>query len=181
MAITGVIRGTSNEKLSQELGLESLQWRYWYRKLGMFFKICKSKSPQYFFKWMPEKTSLYVTRNAIFNIPIFNIKHNFYNNSFFPSAINEWNNLGSNHLKSENFGIFKKNILKFIRPKPNSFFNCCNLKATRLITQLRLEFSHSHEHKFKYNFHKLFKSTLLLWFDYWIDLSFSSPLSFISW
>ena len=48
LAITGAIRGTSKEKLYQEIGLESLQLRCWYRKLGMFYKIFKSKSPQYF-------------------------------------------------------------------------------------------------------------------------------------
>ena len=37
LVITGAIRGTSKEKLYQELGLESLQLRRWYRKLGMFF------------------------------------------------------------------------------------------------------------------------------------------------
>ena len=47
LAITGAIRGTSMEKLYQELGLESFQLRRWYRKLGMFYKIYKSKSPQY--------------------------------------------------------------------------------------------------------------------------------------
>ena len=36
LPITGVIRGTSKEKLYQELGLEFLQLRSWYRKLGMF-------------------------------------------------------------------------------------------------------------------------------------------------
>ena len=61
-------------------------------------------------------------------------------------------NLDPNLRNSENFGIFKNNILKFIRPKPNSFFNCCNLKGIRLITRLRLELSHLREHKFKYNF-----------------------------
>ena len=35
LAITGAIRGTSKEKLYQELGLESLQLRCWYRKLRM--------------------------------------------------------------------------------------------------------------------------------------------------
>ena len=93
----------------------------------------------------------YVTRNAE-NIPLFNIKHNFYKNSFFPSSIIEWNNLDPNLRNSENFGIFKNIILKFIRPQKNSFFNCCNLKGIRLITQLRLELSHLREHKFKYNF-----------------------------
>ena len=151
LAITGGIRGTSKEKLYQDIGLQSLQLRRWYRKLGMFYKIFKSKSPQYLFKLIPEKTSSYVTRNAE-NIPLFNIKHNFYKNSFFPSSIIEWNNLDPKLCNSENFGIFKNNILRFIRPKPNSFFNSCNLQWIRLITRLRLELSYLRELKFKYNF-----------------------------
>ena len=117
----------------------------------MFYKIFKSKSPQYLVKLIPEKKSSYITRNAD-NIPLFNKKHRFYKNSFFPSSIIEWNKLEPNLCNSENFGIFKNNILKFIRPKPNSFFTCCNLKRIRLITRLRLELSHLREHKFKYNF-----------------------------
>ena len=55
LTITGAIRDTSKEKLYQEIGLESLQLRRWYRKLGMFYKIFKSKTPQYLFKLIPEK------------------------------------------------------------------------------------------------------------------------------
>ena len=115
MAITdiGAIRGTSKEKLYQEIGLESLQLRRWYKKLGMFYKIFKSKIPQYLFKLIPEKTSSCVTRNAE-NIPLFNIKPNFYRNSSFSSSISEWNNLDPKLRNSENFSIFKNNILKFI-------------------------------------------------------------------
>ena len=47
LAITGTIRGTSKEKLYQEIGLETLQLLRWYRKLGMFYKIFESKSPKY--------------------------------------------------------------------------------------------------------------------------------------
>ena len=36
LAIAGAIRGTSREKNYQELGLESLQQRRWYRKLFLF-------------------------------------------------------------------------------------------------------------------------------------------------
>ena len=36
LAITGAIRGNSREKNYQELGLESLQYRRWYRKLCYF-------------------------------------------------------------------------------------------------------------------------------------------------
>ena len=37
LAITGAIRGTSREKIYQELGLESLQPCRWYRKLWFFY------------------------------------------------------------------------------------------------------------------------------------------------
>ena len=45
IAITGTIRGTSSEKLFQELGLETLKSRRWFRKLYLFYKILHSKSP----------------------------------------------------------------------------------------------------------------------------------------
>ena len=45
LAITGAIRGSSREKLYQELGLESLKQRRWFRKLCYFFKITKNQSP----------------------------------------------------------------------------------------------------------------------------------------
>ena len=38
IAITGAIRGTSSEKLFQELGLETLKSRSWLRKLCLFYK-----------------------------------------------------------------------------------------------------------------------------------------------
>ena len=81
-AITGAIRGTSSEKLYQELGLESLQQRRWYRKLCPFLKIIKEKSPDYLFNIIPKNNSNHRTRNS-YNIPQFNIKHNLFKNSFF--------------------------------------------------------------------------------------------------
>ena len=127
LAITSAIRGTSKEKLYQELGLESLQLRLWYRKLGMFYKIYKNKSPQYLFKLIPEKTHAYATRN-VDNIPCFKIRHNFFKNSSFPSAIIEWNNLDPTLWKSKSFVEFKNSILKFIRPSPSIVFNCNCIK-----------------------------------------------------
>ena len=43
LAITGAIRGSSREKIYQELGFESLQQRRWYRKLCSFYKVFKTK------------------------------------------------------------------------------------------------------------------------------------------
>ena len=39
LAVMGAVRGTSREKLYQELGFESLQQRRWYRKICCLFKI----------------------------------------------------------------------------------------------------------------------------------------------
>ena len=134
LRITGAIRGTSREKIYQELGLESLQSRRWYRKLAMFYKIYKNKSPFYLFNLIPEKTSSYATRN-VDCISLIKIKHNFFKNTFFPSAIIEWNKLDLAIRNAESLGIFKSNILKFFRPTPRSFFNCYNHKGIRLMTR----------------------------------------------
>ena len=79
-------------------------------------------------------------------------KHNFFKNSFFPSAIIEWNNLDPQLGKSESFSLFERNILKFIRPSPNSVYNCHNPRGICLITRLKLDLSHLREHKFKHDF-----------------------------
>ena len=137
LAITGVVRGTSSEKLYQELGLESLQQRRWYRKLCTFFKIIKEKSPDYVLNIIPKNNSNHRTRNS-YNIPQFNIKHNFFKNSFFPSVIAEWNKLDSDIRNLNSLSLFKSRILKFIRPNPNSIFNCHNPKAIKHLSRIRL-------------------------------------------
>ena len=57
LAITGAIKGTSKEKLYQELGLESLQHRRWFRKLCTFYKIFKNQSPCYLYELLPLQTT----------------------------------------------------------------------------------------------------------------------------
>ena len=86
------------------------------------------------------------------NIPRFNVKHNFFKNSFFPSSVIEWNNLDKSIRSSESLALFKESILQFIRPTPNRTFNCHNPIGIKLITRLRLGLSHLRDHKFKHNF-----------------------------
>ena len=68
------------------------------------------------------------------------------------STIKEWNNLDLYIRKSKSISIFKCNILKFIRPKPNNVPYCHNPKGVRLLTRLRLGSSPLREHKFKHSF-----------------------------
>ena len=53
IAITGVIRGTLSEKLFQDLGLETVKSKLWLRKLCLFYKLIKEKSPTYLFQITP--------------------------------------------------------------------------------------------------------------------------------
>ena len=152
LAITGAIRGSSREKHYQELGLESLQQRRWFKKLCYFFKITKNQSPKYLFDKIPTTRAAYRTRNNIDNIPRLNVKHTFFKNSFFPSTVIEWNNLDKSIRSSESFTLFNKSILQFMRPTPKRTFNCHNPIGIKLITRLRLGLSHLRDHKFKHDF-----------------------------
>ena len=123
----------------------------WYRKLCCFFKIFRNQSPQYLFNIIPTSMRPYNTRNSN-NIPQFKVKHNFFQNSLFPSVVIEWNKLGQNISNSENLFMCKKKLSKFIRPSGNSVFRFHNPKGIELLTRLRIGLSHLQEHKFKHGF-----------------------------
>ena len=53
---------------------------------------------------------------------------------------------------STSINIFKKSLLQFIRPSPNSLFNCHSPKSIRYEIKLRLGLSHLRKHKFKHSF-----------------------------
>ena len=151
LAITGAIKGSSSEKVYQELGLESLGLRRWYRKMIFFFKIIKSKAPSYLFDVLPNNNRQYITRQSD-NLLYFKTNHDYFKNSFFPSAIKEWNKLDVSIRKSESLMLFKKHLLEFIRPKPNSIFDINNPIGIKYLTRLRLGLSHLKEHKFRHCF-----------------------------
>ena len=83
----------------------------------MFYKIYNNKSPFYLFNLILETTSFYATRNVDF-ILLIKIKHNFFKNTFFSSAIIEWNKLDPTIQNAQCFGILESNILTFIRDPP---------------------------------------------------------------
>ena len=86
------------------------------------------------------------------NIPLLGTKHNFFQNSYFPAAIKEWNRRDIDIRKSGSISIFKKRILNFIRALPNKVLNSNNPQGIKLFTSLRLGLSNLRYHKFKHNF-----------------------------
>ena len=82
LAITGAIRGSSKQKLYQELGLDTLQQLCWNRKLHYFYKIVKSQSLKYLYRIIPTHSMSYRTKqcNKILEI---NVKHDTTRARFF--------------------------------------------------------------------------------------------------
>ena len=150
-AILGVINGSNREKVYQELGLESLQSRRWMRKLFMFYKMSRNLVPNYLCELIPKAERSYNLRNSN-DIPFVKFKHNFFKNSFLPSAIIEWNKLKIDIRDSVSLDVFKKKILTFVRPRSNSIFGIHNTQGVKYLNRLRVGLSHLREHKFKHGF-----------------------------
>ena len=116
-------------------------WRLFNNDVGIesfffFFKKCKNHSLESIFIQSFLYTICYTDKCN--KIPVIQVTHDFLNNSFFPSTIIEWNKLDWNIQNFENIETFEKRILMFIRPSPNSTFNCHNSEGIKLLSHLGL-------------------------------------------
>ena len=155
LAITGAIRGTSQTKIYNELGLESLRFRRYFRRLCTFFKIKQTGLPSYLFNLIPQTNHNYNTRQYD-NVESFYCRTDVFKNSFFPSVIDEWNRLKTEIRNVESFSKFRKLLLNLDngRPPPRPIYNIFNPLGVKFLTRLRLELSHLNEHRFNHNFHE---------------------------
>ena len=124
LAITGAIKGTSRERLYNELGLHSLITRRRRSKLIFFYKIVNGLLPEYRYSYLnfPSQDN-YSLRSAstsvIKSIPS-RIKS--FKKTFFPYCINEWNKLNIEIRNARLLYIFKTSILS--KKKRKLFIFC---------------------------------------------------------
>ena len=86
------------------------------------------KSPAYLFQVVAENNTAYTTRSVQKSqFPFFKTKTNFFKNSLFPGVIMEWNKIDVNIRNPASCNVFKKVLLKFIRPEPNQAFRLATL------------------------------------------------------
>ena len=64
------------------------------------------------------------------------------NLSFYPYSIKEWCALSEEIRNIVSVNKFKETIISFIRPKENSVFAIHDTKGFKLLTHIRLNFSH---------------------------------------
>ena len=95
LAVTGAWRGTSRQRLYDELGWETLYHRRWYRRLCHFHSLCKAKAPDYLYLEIAQQQNLvYNLRNPhCYEQPTGRTIR--YSNSYFQNTVSEWNLLDS--------------------------------------------------------------------------------------
>ena len=153
LAITGAIRGTSREKLYQELGLEYLSDRRWCRRLCFFYKIINNQTASYLKNFIsPKRTSSYRLRvSKVYST--FSTRTERFQSSFFPYCISKWNILDPKLQNSVSLSSFKRSLLLFIRPNASPIYTIHHPRGLKLLTRRRVGLSHLREHKFHHNFH----------------------------
>ena len=149
LAITGAIQGTSRDKLNQELGLESLKSRRWYKRLCCMYKIITEKTPNYLINLIPKCDPTIKTKNN--SIPTFHCRTDCFKYSFSPCTLNDWFSLDINIRNSESISLFKSKLLSFIRPVLNNMY-IFDPEGLKFLTALQVGLSHLNTHRFHPNF-----------------------------
>ena len=138
LAITGAIQGSSRKKLYQELGLEHLHQRWWMRRLCLFYKGFQSKIPKYIQSLIPSMRTSARQSNTFTS---FYCRTEYFQNSFLPYVVKEWNKLDPVKRSCQSYERFRKALLNVIRPSENKIFNIHDQVGIKLLTRLRLGFS----------------------------------------
>ena len=149
LAITGAIRGSSREKLYQELGLGNLHDKRWMRHLCLFYKLLLNKVPKYMYEIIPPFINSFINPNLF---PSLTCRTEYFKSSFSPSVINDWNKFDSKTRNSTSYLNFINPLINFVRPLENKIFNIHDEVGVKLLTRLRLGFSRFPEHEFRHNF-----------------------------
>ena len=132
LAITSAIKGTSRLKLYNEIGLESLKFRWWFRKLCTFFKIKRTGLPSYLYDLIPKSSHMHNTR-SLEDVATLYSRTDIFKYSFFPSTISEWNKLDLKIWQSKTLLIFWNALIKIVRPISKPIYNVHNPVGLKLI------------------------------------------------
>ena len=152
LAITGCIRGTSRDRIYNELGIMSLYDRRNFRRLVFLYKIKNDLLPNYLKLLLPENQvpNNYSFRRRHRNIISTRTKKFQY--SFFPHCVNAWGKLSNFITGALTLSIFKSRYLQFFSVAPNSIFKIHNPDGLKFLTRLRMGLSHLKSHKYRHNF-----------------------------
>ena len=153
LAVTGAWHGSNRSKLYEELGWETLSDRRLFRRATQLYKITNNMTPSYLVNKLPprKRCSLYNADHSL-SFRELRCRSSRYANSFFPNAINSWNNLICNFTNMPSILEFKSLISSLIRPNHKSTFKIHDPLCIRFLFMLRLNLSPLRSHKWHHNF-----------------------------
>ena len=152
LAVTGPWRGTNTDRLYEELGREILYYRRWYRRLCHFYKLRNDQKPYYLYSEIPQERNLHYNfcRPNVYEPNV--ISTNRFSHTYFQNCMREWNLLDETINNSPTISVFKRELVRPVRPSKKSYFGIHDIKGTRLLTRLWVHFSDLREHKFRHKF-----------------------------
>ena len=152
LAITGAIQGTSKQRIFDELGLISLRKRCWYKKLIFFYKIVNGLLPDnlQYYKEVPSQDNYPLRSASTRQLKPLPSRSKSFKKAFFPYCIDEWNRVNPEVGNAKSMHKFKIPIK--IEKFKNSLYNVYDPLGVKLLSRLRLQFSHLNEHESRHGF-----------------------------
>ena len=137
LAVTGAWRGTSRERLYEELGWESFDSRRWARQLTLFYKIVNKLIPAHMSNPIPllqQAQYSFRRRDVIGQI---RARTERFKSSFYPHCLKEWSTLSPQIRNTSSVDAFNKYMVSFVRPNAKSVFGIYDPTGLPYLTQLR--------------------------------------------
>ena len=131
LAVTGVWRGTSRQRLYEELGWEALYQRRWYRRMCHFYNLRKIQSPGYLFVEIPDERTVTYNLRTIRAYNQTSCRTVRFSNTYFPNTLFEWNLLSDEKKNAVSIAEFKRKLLAIIRPLGKSIYGIHDIKGIR--------------------------------------------------
>ena len=152
MRSSGACHGSNRNKLYETLGWESLSDRRFIRKVLHLYKIRTNLTAvDLNDKLPPLRTPTCRNTNPQIYCEIRSKTHRF-NTSFFPNAIESWNNVIINFHGNITYRKLKMHLLCLTRPMYKSVFNIHDPKGIKYLFQLRMNLTPLRSHKKHHNF-----------------------------
>ena len=135
LAITGAWQGSNRNVLYENIGWESLSDRRTTRRVLQLYKIRANQTPFYLTEKLPPLRGLLHLNTNPHTFRDIPCKTNRYKNSFFPNAVNSWNNIVSSSQDSIKthitFGKLKSHVL-FISTIPKKYIQYTRSKRAQI-------------------------------------------------
>ena len=148
--ITGLVRGTSHQKLYTETGFTCLKERRKRHKTILYYKIVNGFVPMYLISRLPHLTAAINPYHRRFPLQrqVPRCRLELYKSSYFPSTTVLWNNLPEHIKRSDSVGVLKRFLSSNDSRVPPHYY-LPNRHSEIIICKLRLEMSDLNDDLFK--------------------------------